>query len=113
MTDDDAIGSLVRRHEIPTRTVGLPVDHRLADLCVALMESAIVDLRGGDTSSHGSLVVRRREAQRWVSGESGCHPLVTFETCCAVIGLDEEAARKRLMGVEARWRCGGETEASR
>lgn len=112
MTDDEIIASLSGRYEVAEQARGLPVDQRLADLCAALLESAIADLHGRDTSSHGSRATRRRQAQAWIMGESGCHPLVRFSTCCAVMGLDEQAARARLM--EVRWWCGGrETETPR
>jgi len=61
------------------------------DLAIALLDSALRDLRGRDRG-------RKAQAQEWIRGSSGCAPAVSFAVCCEMLGLDETATRRALVG---------------
>lgn len=96
----------------PRMGLGTPMQ----DLCIALVDSAMSDLRGvGTVKRDSERDRRRREALEWIGGISGCAPAVAFETCCEVLGLDPDATRKALLGIEMvtcglRRRRGGAVE---
>jgi hypothetical protein len=68
------------------------------DLVIALLDSALRDLRGRDAG-------RKAQAQEWIRGSSGCAPAVSFCLCCEMLGLDESATRRALLGAPGR--CDG------